>query len=356
MASVSPRNGGFIVRWRINGRQASKMFPTEKLANAHAAKVEEQLTTGTALDPRMGRTTFKEWRVQWTANRQNVKQSTLNASASLYRAHMADHWDTWRLDAIGQQDVQRWVNGLKGKPATRRATYKDFSQTLKAAVTARYLRESPCYGITLPKIEHEELVLLDHAEVAALAGKIKPRYKALILTLAYSGVRIGEASALKWPQVDLEAKTIRVIATATETQGLGLVETRPKSRAGIRTVPIPQHLVDALAIHREQFSKRGYVFTSQEGLQLNTRNFNRRSFKTAKDALGYDLTIHDLRHTAISLWIRAGLDLVRVKTWAGHEDAAFTANVYGHLFPTDDAALVDRLQANIATALGSSTE
>ena len=354
MASIEQRNGKFMVRWRINGKPRTKTFSTLKQAQHHKANVEQEISAGTALDPARGQTTFRVWREQWTENRQNVKANTLSASKSLYNAHMSLSWDTWRLDAITQQDVQKWVNGIvkKGRSAsTVRAAYKDFSQCLRAAVTPKYIRESPCYGINLPPIEHEELVLLDHAEIAKLADKIKGRYSALILTLAYSGIRVGEAAALKWPQVDLEAGTIRIIATASEHVGSGIVTTKPKSKAGIRTVPIPHHLVTALRAHKDKYSATGWVFTSSEGQQLNTRNFNRRSFKTAKDALSYDLTIHDLRHTAISLWIRAGIDLVRIKTWAGHTDAAFTANIYGHLFPTDDAALVETLNSNIVAAL-----
>ena len=64
-------------------------------------------------------------------------------------------------------------------------------------MNARIIRESPCIGVYLPVIEHNEMQILDHDDIARLSECIHARYKALTLLLAYSGLRIGEATALR---------------------------------------------------------------------------------------------------------------------------------------------------------------
>jgi integrase len=88
------------------------------------------------------------------------------------------------------------------------------------------------------------------------------------------------------------------------------------------------------------------VFTSPQGQPVRVSTFRARAFATAcKRANLPGLRIHDLRHTAVSLWMRAQVDLVRVKKWAGHTSSTFTVDRYGHFFPADDAAILDRLNA-----------
>jgi integrase len=95
---------------------------------------------------------------------------------------------------------------------------------------------------------------LDHDDIARLADAIDPRYRALILLLAYSGLRIGEATALR--RRDLDGASVAVRSTAVEVRGR-LVEQPPKTRAGRRTVPLPQTVADALRSHLEQYSQPG---------------------------------------------------------------------------------------------------
>jgi integrase len=163
----------------------------------------------------------------------------------------------------------------------------------------------------------------------------------------HSGLRIGEATALR--RRDVSAGSVTVRSTAVEIKGVWQ-EQPPKTRAGRRPVPVPQTVADAFRSHMEQYSQgsQGLVFTSPTGQPVRVPTFRARAFKTACKRAGLPgLRIHSLRHTSVSLWIRAGVDLVRVKTWAGHSSSTFTVDRYGHLFPVDDAAILDRLNERI---------
>jgi len=238
-----------------------------------------------------------------------------------------------------------------GRPGTStlHAVYKEFSAAMKAAVAAQYIRETPCMGVNLPSMQREQMTVLDHAEIALLSDSINERYRTLVRFLAYSGLRIGEATALVWDDVDLTAGTVTVRHTLTEIAGQGLSLSVPKTRAARRTVPLPQRVTDALADHQATYPG-AWVFTTSTGSPVNPRAFNRRSFATALVKSGLNVRVHDLRHTAISLWIRAGVDLPRVKAWAGHTDAAFTLNTYAKFFPTDDAGIMAMLNQSISAS------
>lgn len=353
MAAIEKRDGRYNVRYRVDGKSRRKTFTVYRDALAFKAQVEAEAARGKAVDPARGRTKFKVWHAAYVRSRLNVKPATLATSKSLYDNHVS-RWDDWQLDKIGQADVQSWIADMseKGRPSasTIKAVYKEFASAMKAAVAARYIRETPCVGINLPTVERDEMVVLDHKDIARLAEAINPRYRALVLLLAYSGLRVGEAAALTWDDLNLDAGKVTVRHTVTELAGRGLSLSKPKTQAARRDVPLPQHVIDALRSHREAYRSE-WVFTTGTGAQLNPRAFNRRSFATGKAKADLKCRVHDLRHTAISLWIRAGVDLPRVKKWAGHTDAAFTLNTYAKFFPTDDAGVMDMLNSGIADAL-----
>ena len=93
------------------------------------------------------------------------------------------------------------------------------------------------------------------------------------------------------------------------------------------------------------------MFTSAEGNQIRAGNLRRRHWAPAVARAGLDgFTFHDMRHTAVSLWVAAGASDLEVAKWAGHSSAAFTKSRYAHLFPEHGEALADRLEAFIAAS------
>jgi integrase len=88
----------------------------------------------------------------------------------------------------------------------------------------------------------------------------------------------------------------------------------------------------------------GFVFALSNGAPLRTASFRTRVWRPATRAAGLEgLRIHDLRHTAVALWIAAGAGPKEVATRAGHTSVSFTLDRYGHLYPEADRELRDRL-------------
>jgi hypothetical protein len=126
----------------------------------------------------------------------------------------------------------------------------------------------------------------------------------------------------------------------------------PKTRASRRTVGLPRFVAEELAAHlADADDLDAFVFTAPQGGPLRVTGFRARVWRRATRAAGLDgLRIHDLRHTAVALWIAAGANPKEVSARAGHASVRFTLDRYGHLYPEADTALRDRLDALYGTA------
>ena len=130
-----------------------------------------------------------------------------------------------------------------------------------------------------------------------------------------------------------------------------MVEGPTKTKAGHRTVTLPRRVITELEEHPTAYASTGLIFTSEEGTPVRVNNLRRRQWASAVERAGLaGLTFHDMRHTAVSLWVSAGASDLEVAKWAGHRSAAFTKSRYAHLFPEHGQALADRLDAFIAAS------
>lgn len=294
-------------------------------------------------EPALRTMTVDAWAQQWYPTRQRLRQSTSVRNLSLYATHIKPALGHLNLSDITTQQVQGFVDALTSKPVSRpasdggthtlapstvRETYQELGKCLNAARQAGHLRHNPCRGVTLPKIERQDMNLLNQQEVHALAAAIDARYTALIYLLAHIGLRIGEAAALE--PFDFDGRGITVTKTAAEVKG-ELVTSALTTNAAQRVVPLPDLVAAQLVQHVETYPG-AYLFTGRDGGQVRSNVFRARQFSKARQVIGRpDLRIYDLRHTAVALWITQGVDLPRIQRWAGHTSASFTITRYGHL-------------------------
>jgi integrase len=331
------------------GRERSKSFRRKADAERWLAEIEHAKARGTWTDPALGRTRFDDWLASWWATTTNLRPTTRARDELVLRLYARPRFGNVPLAAITQLDVRTWVAELSARgltPATVTKTYQVFGKVMGAAVDAGYLAQTPCRNVPLPKVEREEMRFLTPAEIIALADAIRPLYRTLVLVGAYGGLRIGELAGLRRGRVDLLRGTVTVAEIVTEVEGklfFGL----PKTRAGRRTVGLPRFVTRELEAHlADPGDPRGHVFTAPNGGPLRVTAFRARAWRPATKAVGLDgLRIHDLRHTAVALWIAAGASPKEVAALAGHTSVSFTLDRYGHLYPDSYATLRDRLDA-----------
>lgn len=197
-------------------------------------------------------------------------------------------------------------------------------------------------GVKLPRLQaQKDHMFLTHEQLGRLAAAAG-RYSTLIRTLAYTGLRWGEVSALRVRDVDLSRRRMDVRRAFADIGGR-VVEGTPKSHQA-RTVPLPRWLAAELAPLVDSKELDDLVFTSPDGGPLRKSNFRRRAWAPAVRAAGLDgLTPHGLRHTAASLYISAGTPPKVVQRILGHASITVTLDLYGHLYPDEMDTWADRL-------------
>jgi len=174
-------------------------------------------------------------------------------------------------------------------------------------------------------------------------------YGPLIRLLALTGLRVAEALALQWADVDLDLGELHVTRLWTRTATMA----PPKTKAGTRNVPLSAELVDLLTeLKRDRRANDPFVFASRAGgSPVSYWNFRRRGFGPALAKAGLNgrgITIHDLRSAAASFLIQHDLTPVEVARLLGHADPNVTLRVYARLFDAQDvASRVRRAQSAI---------
>ena len=231
---------------------------------------------------------------------------------------------------------------------TRVAVAKVRQKVLRTAVDGGLIAQTPCRSVPLPKIERQEMRFLTPAEITTLAHAMAPHYRAMVVFDAYCGLRLGELAALRRGRVDLLRRRVRVVETAVEVRGQ-LTFNPPKTAAGNRTVPMPAMVAELLSEHMARFAAPGpdgFVFPGSDGGALRANAWRPRHWRPAIAAAGLQpLRPHDLRHTAVSLWIAAGATPKQITTWAGHTSVALVLDRYGHLLPGHEEAVLYALDA-----------
>lgn len=273
------------------------------------------------------------------------------------------------LGAIRPADIRSWVAQLAGDglaSSTTVGVYRTFSKVLKTAVIDGLISRSPCVGIDLPKqTSHDEMRFLEPAQIEAFADAIEPRYRTLIFSAAYTGMRWGELAALRVSRLNLLKGTVEVKESLSEINGH--LHVQPPKTGKPRTLSLPRSLSEMLGEHIGRYpSADGYVFTSPEGKPLR-RNFYKRHYLPAlvKSGLDPDLCLctdrscklrhrplyrfHDLRHTCAALLIAQGAHPKEIQERLGHSTITLTFDRYGHLFPSLDERLRDGLDKMIRT-------
>jgi integrase len=331
--------------WGPDGRQHSRSFARKTDAQRWLTEVEHERSQGTWTNPALGRVRFSEWEREWQQTTNDVRPTTAVRNQMLLDRYLLPRFGALPLASIGHREVRAWVAELSAKglaPATVHKCYQVLSKILAAAVESGMIPRSPCRQIPLPKIERAEMRFLTVTEVRRLAAAVGPAYRALVLLGAYGGLRIREMAGLRHKRLDLAAGMVEVV---TEMHG-HLYLGPPKTTAGRRRVGLPRAVIEALQeyLAGRSIEPDSFVFALSNGSPLRTANFRTRVWRPATRAAGLGgLRIHDLRHTAVALWIAAGAGPKKVAARAGHTSVSFTLDRYGHLYPEADLALRDRL-------------
>lgn len=278
------------------------------------------------------------------SRQRNSQTETVAGYRSPVDTIMLPRWGSVPLREIEFEDIQEWIVSLsesgssrfvgRGLSASRTIqSYQVLSQVLRLAIKAKRLAANPADEVDLPTMLSGARRYLTHVEVMQLA-LASGRFRPLVFTLAYTGIRFGEAIALRTADVDLVRNRIPINRSATGVTGKGIVETDTKNHT-TRAVPVPGILAKDLAHILGGRRPDALVFPSHKGGHLTSTEFRWVFNQAAKD-VGLDGVVpHGLRHAAASLAISGGANIKVVQRMLGHKTATLPLDLYGHLFPDD---------------------
>ncbi|WP_163232826.1 tyrosine-type recombinase/integrase [Bifidobacterium aerophilum] len=349
-------------------KRRKKSFAAKDDAEAWRTQVDDDMRSGRYVDMESGAHTFAEAAELWFATRTSVRPQSLERYRIDYRRYIEPRWNNTPVGSITTIQIALWVADLvRGDPITGRKPLKPNTMTmirlvfrgaLGVAVSQRWIMGDPSADVQWPKSQKSSKhVYLTTEQIDALAEacdrlSLNPRHASiagdgtLILFLAYTGLRIGEAAALTVSDVDLHRHVVHVSKTRTGANGYW-TGTGPTKNGLPRDVHFPTFLDARLATLAGDRAPSAPMFPNARGGWLTYNGWHDHRFKPAvRDAdLSYidGLTTHSLRHTYASMLIGHGADVKTVQRLMGHSSAKMTLDTYADLWPGNDRAIVSIL-------------
>lgn len=345
MASIHSRTTAdgittYRVKWREGGKQTSREAPTMRAAKRIKAIVEAH-GRWVDLDAVAEVPTLGEWADHYLMHNTRANDGTIRDYRRLLDRHVLPDLGELPLTAVTPDVLRRWVKGLDMADKTRANIFGLLSAVLGTAVEARHLSANPCRAIRLPRTDRPaEKVLITPSDLGLILRELPERYRPLIVLLAGTGMRWGEATALDVADVDLMAdppvaritKAVKHRARQTDDPGL------PKTARSVREVALPPDVVKALG---PLWARPGDepLFTNTRGKRLRNSTFHTSVWQPALDRasdaerhgdarLTVRPRIHDLRAFATTWLIEAGVPIDVVADQLGHEHIGTTFGIY----------------------------
>lgn len=301
-----------------------------------------------------------------------VKDSTYDETESIYRTHVvgtllsllsvedvtaedAQHFADEKLRLLSIGTVRNIVSCVS-KFYTALTRFRIVTQN---PITAVSLRDAAGTTSNLARIYSDSdltklLTITD--DVLFQGHRRRYRYAPLFIFILNTGLRHGEALALKWDSVDLDARTASIDSTVQLVRNRNRYQsgkefvkviTSPKTRDSVRVLPLNESALQALRLAKERNKAFGIeselCFPGRDGREMRQTN-TLSAFKAICSDIGIEcLGVHALRHTFASKLIREGVDIKVVSELLGHSNVMFTYNVYVHVIKEQKASAIKLL-------------
>jgi integrase len=341
------------------GTRHIKTFDRKKDADAYEATVRVDVRQGIHTSTKV---TVAEAGEKWIADAEDRLEP---ATVESYQQHLNDHIVPYigavKLSQLTVPLVREFMDKLRKdgrSPAMIKRVVGDLGSILADAQERGLVAQNVVRSLGRHKRRHEErrqkhklkvgVDIPSPNEIKTIIAHLQGRWRPILLTAIFTGLRASELRGLRWEDVDLKKTEIHVRQRADRFNTMG----KPKSASGQRTIPMPPILANTLREWKLRCPKGdlGLVFPTGAGKVENHTNIVVRGLAPAQVAAGIVTKagtakytgLHSLRHFYASWCINRtedgglGLPLKVVQHRLGHASIQMTADVYGHLFPSGD--------------------
>lgn len=285
--------------------------------------------------------------------RDRIKGSTLYDMDSKIQNKILPFFREYKISDITPATVLEWENSLKQYSYCYKKNLFSFLNAIFKFGAKYYNTANVTKDVDRPQKKKGNKKMLfwtpeEFSEV--ISREPKQPYNAFFMTLYTLGFRRGEAMALSWSDIDFAKKTINIdknitYKTINKKEGQAYEITTPKNDGSVRTVAVPQFLLDNIAELRPKDNQPDPPFVFGENRPLAPTTLERRLTNAAKAAGVKRIRVHDLRHSCASYLIHSGVSIVAISAQLGHTDVHQTLNTYAHMFPNDQEQVRNNLQA-----------
>ena len=268
------------------------------------------------------------------------------------------------LHQLAPDHILNLLSTMRGKGLSENTllhAYVLLRQSLKHAVQWGKLASNPCDRVQRPRAKRTEMKTLGTDAIDTFFQAIEPsEYANVYRAVFFTGARRSEILALRWPQVDLEDRSISIVDGLQRIEGRGLVVLDTKTQKSRRRIPIPQTVLNILrSIKGRQielaeltlghpWNSEGYAFSRSDGSAMSpdavTHDFTKRM-----RAVGIEgIHLHSLHHGFASLLLAQGEHPKVVQDLLGHSNVAITMDTYSHVLPGLKDAAIGEFAARFA--------
>lgn len=325
------KDGRYQKRVTLPGGKSKLLYgKTQKEVIAKADRLKLDYALGK--DLASGNLTLSEWMSTWWGSCKQGKTGYKSQKGyqNAVNRHIVPALGDMPLIAIKPAHVQDLINSM-GKAGLAKSTQHKvlitLNSALKYAVINGLLIGNPAQYAELYDVPVKQVNSLTMQELRELLSLAKGTRAELAIHLCvFCGLRRGELVALKWSDIDLPAGMLKV-SKAAEFIGNHPREKAPKSRAGLRSIPIPAHLLSMLG---STAKKSIYVVPSARGEQMSATAV-RALIRPLQKRLAFSLSYHRLRHTYATLIDMLGVSAKTCQYLLGHAQLSTTKDIYTHV-------------------------
>lgn len=301
--------------------------------------------------------TVEEWIEYWLKNQVEprlAEQSYIRLEA-LLKLHICREIGNKRLQDIDRRTLEMmYAKVFFRKGDEKNYKQKDYSHStvnalsvqmkkcLQYAVDCDVLAKNPHNGVQLHKLRPPKKVYSytrADQEKIVLNCKFGRPYERVFYFLISTGMRFGETAALTWKDINLDTGEIRINKTAVSIHGSMIIQDRPKTAAGVRTIFVGENIIDWLKWHKDQLDPeanyQNLVFPNQRYNITNQANAVAAWTKIQQNIGIEHQGMHALRHTWATRALEEGIDIKVVSQMLGHKNIITTMNLYQHVLDAE---------------------